>query len=114
MNIHPVILCGGSGTRLWPLSRQQFPKQMLTLAGEHTMLQATALRIASSAMPDRWELAAPLVIGQEECRFLTAEQLRQIDHFASAIILEPVGRSEERRVGKECVSTCRSWWAPYH
>lgn len=93
MNIQPVILCGGSGTRLWPLSRQQFPKQMLTLAGEHTMLQATALRVASSAMPDGWELAPPLVIGQEDCRFLTAEQLRQIDHSASAIILEPVGRN---------------------
>lgn len=93
MKILPVILCGGSGTRLWPLSRQQYPKQMLTLAGEHTMLQATALRIAGSTIPGHWQLDAPLVIGQEECRFLTAEQLRQIDRAASAIILEPVGRN---------------------
>lgn len=93
MKILPVILCGGSGTRLWPLSRQQHPKQMLTLSGSHTMLQATALRIAESAMPAAWEIAPPLVIGQEECRFLTAEQLRQIGRAASAIILEPVGRN---------------------
>jgi mannose-1-phosphate guanylyltransferase/mannose-6-phosphate isomerase len=93
MKILPVILCGGSGTRLWPLSRQQHPKQMLTLAGEHTMLQATALRIAASALPADWEIAAPLVIGQEDCRFLTAEQLRQIGRPATAIMLEPVGRN---------------------
>jgi len=93
MKVLPVILCGGSGTRLWPLSRQQHPKQMLNLAGQHTMLQATALRIAGSDVPREWDIAAPLVIGQEECRFLTAEQLRQINRAASAIILEPVGRN---------------------
>lgn len=92
MKILPVILCGGSGTRLWPLSRQQHPKQMLTLAGNHTMLQATAMRITEAALP-AWEIVPPLVIGQEECRFLTAEQLRQIGRAASAIILEPVGRN---------------------
>jgi len=93
MKILPVILCGGSGTRLWPLSRQQHPKQMLNLAGQHTMLQATALRIADSSMPAQAEIAPPLIIGQEECRFLTAEQLRQIGRTPSAIILEPVGRN---------------------
>ncbi|HEU4708772.1 MAG TPA: mannose-1-phosphate guanylyltransferase/mannose-6-phosphate isomerase [Methylophilaceae bacterium] len=93
MKILPVILCGGSGTRLWPLSRQQHPKQMLNLAGEHTMLQATAMRISGPALPSEWEVKSPLVIGQEECRFLTAEQLRQIGRPATAIILEPVGRN---------------------
>lgn len=48
MNVVPVILCGGTGSRLWPLSREQYPKQLLKLAGDHTMLQATALRIAPS------------------------------------------------------------------
>ena len=93
MKILPVILCGGSGTRLWPLSRQQHPKQMLNLAGQHTMLQATALRITDSSLSAQAEIAAPLVIGQEECRFLTAEQLRQIGRAPSAIILEPIGRN---------------------
>jgi mannose-1-phosphate guanylyltransferase/mannose-6-phosphate isomerase len=93
MKLLPVILCGGSGTRLWPLSRQQYPKQMLMLAGEHTMLQATAMRIDKSVMPSGWQLDLPLVIAQEDCRFLTAEQLRQVGLAGSRILLEPVGRN---------------------
>ena len=93
MKILPVILCGGSGTRLWPLSRQQFPKQMLNLAGDRTMLQATALRISASAFPEDWHLEFPLVVGQEDCRFLTAEQLHQVGLTQSRILLEPVGRN---------------------
>lgn len=93
MKVLPVILCGGSGTRLWPLSRQQFPKQMLNLAGERTMLQATALRISASAFPEDWHLEFPLVVGQEDCRFLTAEQLHQVGLNRSRILLEPVGRN---------------------
>ena len=93
MKLTPVILCGGSGTRLWPLSRQQYPKQMLKLAGDYTMLQSTALRIDKSAMPLGWELDPPLVVAQEDCRFLTAEQLRQIDMAGARILLEPVGRN---------------------
>lgn len=90
----PVILCGGSGTRLWPLSREQHPKQLLMLGDDNlTMLQSTALRIDASAIPEGWQLDRPLVVGQEECRFLTAEQLRQVDIPASGIILEPVGRN---------------------
>ncbi|GBG14997.1 mannose-1-phosphate guanylyltransferase / mannose-6-phosphate isomerase [Novimethylophilus kurashikiensis] len=90
----PVILCGGSGTRLWPLSREKHPKQLLMLGGDnHTMLQSTALRITCDAMPDGWKLEHPLVVGQEECRFMTAEQLRQVDMTASRILLEPVGRN---------------------
>lgn len=89
----PVILCGGSGTRLWPLSRQQYPKQMLTLSGSHTMLQATALRVHETGLPDDWQLLPPLVIGQEDCRFLTRDQLQQVGLNASRILLEPAGRN---------------------
>ena len=89
----PVILCGGSGTRLWPLSRQHYPKQMLQLAGSHTMLQATALRINKTLIPDGWQLDLPLVIGQEDTRFLTAEQLLQVGLKGVRILLEPAGRN---------------------
>jgi mannose-1-phosphate guanylyltransferase/mannose-6-phosphate isomerase len=89
----PVILCGGSGTRLWPLSRQHYPKQMLQLAGSHTMLQATALRIDKAFLPEGWQLELPLIVGQEDCRFLTTEQLLQIGLKGVRILLEPVGRN---------------------
>ncbi len=86
--IVPVILSGGAGTRLWPLSREQYPKQLLPLAGEQTMLQETARRLAGLD-----DLAEPLVVCNEEHRFMVAEQLRQIGQPASAILLEPVGRN---------------------
>ena len=83
----PVILSGGSGTRLWPLSRQAYPKQFLALAGEDTMLQATWQRVAELAS------AAPLVVANEDHRFMVAEQLRQVGCTPAAIVLEPVGRN---------------------
>lgn len=89
----PVILCGGSGTRLWPLSRQHYPKQMLQLAGTHTMLQATVLRVNKAFLPEDWQLQSPLVVGQEDCRFLTAEQLVQVGMKGARILLEPLGRN---------------------
>jgi mannose-1-phosphate guanylyltransferase len=70
MNLQPVILAGGSGTRLWPLSRQDMPKQFLPLIGEHTMLQDTALRLAG--LPD---CAAPIIVCNEAHRFLVVDQL---------------------------------------
>jgi mannose-1-phosphate guanylyltransferase/mannose-6-phosphate isomerase len=85
--LQPVLLSGGSGTRLWPLSREAHPKQFLALAGEDTMLQATWRRVAPIA--DR----APIVVAGEEHRFLVAEQLRQAGAPTPAIILEPVGRN---------------------
>ncbi|GAB3306442.1 mannose-1-phosphate guanylyltransferase/mannose-6-phosphate isomerase [Luteimonas notoginsengisoli] len=86
--LQPVLLSGGSGTRLWPLSREAYPKQFLALAGERTMLQDTWLRVATLA-----EGAAPIVVANEEHRFLAAEQLRQVGMEHAAIVLEPVGRN---------------------
>ncbi len=84
----PVLLSGGSGTRLWPLSRQSHPKQFLPLLGEHSLLQATWLRLRGLPGAD-----APLVVANEEHRFLVAEQLRLVGAEPSALILEPVGRN---------------------
>jgi mannose-1-phosphate guanylyltransferase/mannose-6-phosphate isomerase len=86
--IHPVILSGGSGTRLWPMSRALYPKQLLALTGERSLLQETALRVH-----DDENFAPPLIIANEEHRFIIAEQLREIGVAPSAIILEPVGRN---------------------
>ncbi|MGA2550154.1 MAG: mannose-1-phosphate guanylyltransferase/mannose-6-phosphate isomerase [Burkholderiaceae bacterium] len=93
MNIQPVILCGGSGTRLWPLSREQSPKQLLALSGKTTMLQATAKRLAGPGLSDAHALLAPLVVANEQYRFVTAEQLRQVGIRPAAILLEPAGRN---------------------
>ncbi len=85
--IHPVILSGGSGSRLWPLSRAGYPKQFLSLTGDNSMLQDTAARVTS----DRF--SAPLMICNEEHRFIVAEQLRSAGVRPNKIILEPVGRN---------------------
>lgn len=87
--IQPVILSGGSGTRLWPLSREQYPKQLLPLMGEESLLQTTALRMASYT----GEVTLPIVVTNEDYRFITAEQFRQIDCKFRALILEPAGRN---------------------
>jgi mannose-1-phosphate guanylyltransferase / mannose-6-phosphate isomerase len=84
----PVILSGGAGTRLWPLSREMYPKQLLALTGKRTMLQDTALRLAGIA-----GAAPPVVVCNEAHRFTVAEQLRALDIPASAILLEPAGRN---------------------
>src|SRR3954451_21114123 len=86
--IHPVILSGGSGTRLWPMSRSLYPKQLLALTGDRSLLQETALRVA-----DDRGFAAPIIIANEEHRFIIAEQLREIGVTPDALILEPFGRN---------------------
>ncbi len=98
MMIQPVILCGGSGTRLWPLSREHYPKQLLALCGEHSLLQETVLRLKglenqSTSSGKEVSLGKPLIISNEEHRFLVAEQLRKIETPTEKIILEPVGRN---------------------
>jgi len=84
----PVILSGGSGTRLWPLSRELYPKQLLPLVGKRTMLQETAARLTGLA-----DLGAPIVVCNDSHRFMVAEQMREFGTSAQAIILEPVGRN---------------------
>lgn len=86
--IVPVILCGGSGTRLWPLSRQQYPKQFLPLIDKHTLLQNTVKRLDGID-----SLANPVVLCHENHRFIVADQLHQIDCRPEALILEPIGRN---------------------
>jgi mannose-1-phosphate guanylyltransferase/mannose-6-phosphate isomerase len=88
MKIIPVILSGGSGTRLWPLSRKQYPKQYLPLAGDNTMLQETILRLSGLD-----NLADPIIVCSADHRFLVAEQCQQIDIINPIILLEPVGRN---------------------
>lgn len=88
MPICPVILSGGSGSRLWPLSREYFPKQLLALMGDRTLLQNTARR--TEAFDGVLE---SIVVCNEEHRFLVAEQLREINKPAQTIILEPEGRN---------------------
>lgn len=85
----PVILSGGSGTRLWPLSREQYPKQLLPLTNEESLLQATSRRLDGL---ENIAVQSPIIISNEEYRFVIAEQLRVI-HKKSTIILEPCGRN---------------------
>lgn len=85
--LYPIIMAGGSGSRLWPLSRQAYPKQFLNLHGDYTMLQDTLARL------NNLNHNSPVVICNEEHRFTVAEQLRLQGHTDSDIILEPVGRN---------------------
>lgn len=95
MYIQPLVLSGGSGTRLWPMSREHYPKQLLALTGDHTMLQSTLLRLQGlqAHLGATDVILAPLIVCNEEHRFLVAEQLRQIGAKPAAIILEPTGRN---------------------
>ncbi len=98
----PVIMAGGSGTRLWPLSREGYPKQFLALEGEKTMLQETIARL--SGLTD----AKPLVISNEAHRFLVAEQLRQVDALGGNILLEPVGRNTAPAIALAALQAVRA------
>ena len=107
LDIQPVIMAGGSGTRLWPLSRAGYPKQFLILHGNQSLLQQAALRLAALRDTDlppeagattttaatALRVAAPIVVGNEEHRFLVLDQLREARCEPSALILEPAGRN---------------------
>jgi len=90
--VQPVILCGGSGTRLWPLSRAGFPKQFLCLTGDDSLFQQAVKRLAGLAAED-FSLNVPLIVSNEEHRFLVLEQLREAGIEPAAALLEPVGRN---------------------
>ncbi len=85
--IHPVILCGGSGTRLWPLSRKSYPKQFARLMGDESLFQASVRRVAAKGF------APPLVVTGEPFRFIVTEQLAAVATSAQAVLIEPVGRN---------------------
>ncbi|WP_293935319.1 mannose-1-phosphate guanylyltransferase/mannose-6-phosphate isomerase [Iodobacter sp.] len=98
MSITPVILCGGSGSRMWPLSRGGYPKQFLKLHGDHSLLQQTATRLVGMA-----DVAAPLLISNQEHRFLVAEQLRAVGMDQARVVLEPMGRNTAPAVAAAAV-----------
>lgn len=89
--VQPVVLCGGSGSRLWPLSRAGFPKQFLCLTGDESLFQQAVRRIAESCRGD-FEARPPLLVTGEEHRFLASEQLRETGLAHGSLLLEPVGR----------------------
>ncbi len=88
----PVIMAGGSGTRLWPLSRAGYPKQFLVLSGNQSLFQQAALRVQQLAS-ESLQVQQPLVVGNEEHRFLVLDQLRDAGIEPAAVVLEPVGRN---------------------
>ena len=85
--ITPIIMCGGSGTRLWPLSRKSYPKQFSPLLGDTTLFQASAQRLMGE------DYGAPLVLTNSDFRFIVTEQLMEIGIDPGAILLEPEGRN---------------------
>ncbi len=85
--ITPVLLCGGSGTRLWPLSRKSFPKQFTGILGKDSLFQASAKRLAGDGF------AAPIVVTGSDFRFIVTEQLAAVELGAAATLIEPEGRN---------------------
>jgi mannose-1-phosphate guanylyltransferase/mannose-6-phosphate isomerase len=90
--VQPVVMAGGSGTRLWPLSRAGYPKQFLVLSGNHSLFQDAVARLARLG-GDGVQTRAPLIVGNEEHRFLMLDQLRELKAEPLALLLEPVGRN---------------------
>lgn len=102
--IFPVLLCGGSGTRLWPLSRKSYPKQFADVIGEHSLFQASALRFQGD------DFGAPLVVTGDAFRFIVTEQLAEVGITESGILIEPEGRQHQRprrvqRLWRRCDKT---------
>src|SRR3546814_9912243 len=103
-----VLMAGGSGTRLWPLSREQHPKQFLSLLGKSSLFQETALRTSRIE-----EAISPIVIGSVAHRFLIAEQLRQAEIRDAAVLLEPEGRNRSEEHTSELQSLMRISYAVF-
>jgi len=102
-SIHPVILSGGSGTRLWPMSRAHYPKQFLPLTSERSLLQEAVTRVAGDK-----RFAAPLFVANDEHRFILAEQVRALDVKPMAIVLEPFGRNTAPAVAVAAIALTAS------
>jgi mannose-1-phosphate guanylyltransferase/mannose-6-phosphate isomerase len=102
MKITPVILSGGSGTRLWPLSRKQYPKQYLPLVGDNTMLQETILRLSGLS-----NLADPIIVCNSDHRFIVAEQCQQIDVMNPTILLEPIGKNTAPAIAAAAIQSLK-------
>ena len=90
--VQPVVMAGGSGTRLWPLSRAQHPKQFLVLQGNRSLFQQAVLRLSALAGGDI-DVAPPCIVGNEEHRFLVLDQLRELAQANCTVLLEPAGRN---------------------
>ena len=105
MSIIPVILCGGSGTRLWPLSRDSYPKQFLQLLDRQSLFQATIERLRGITS------ASPLAVTNEKHRFLVAEQLREVDQKAQ-ILLEPMGRNTAPAIAAAAIRALQQGSSP--
>ena len=115
MLLQPVILSGGSGTRLWPLSREAYPKQFLPLTSEHTMLQETVRRLDGLDTEHPRQgigLMDPIVVCNEDHRFLVAEQFRVMERQSAAIILEPKGRNTAPALTLAALATSREGHDP--
>uniref|UniRef100_UPI00286EBA50 sugar phosphate nucleotidyltransferase n=1 Tax=Buttiauxella brennerae TaxID=82988 RepID=UPI00286EBA50 len=100
--LYPVIMAGGNGSRLWPLSRVLYPKQFLCLKGELTMLQTTVSRLNGV------ECESPVVICNEEHRFIVAEQLRELNKLTENIVLEPAGRNTAPAIALAALAAIRN------
>ena len=92
INITPVILCGGTGSRLWPLSRSAYPKQFVTLTGSESLFQQAVMRVSQLRTID-FNINDALVVTNEEHRFIALEQLQQLDDTSAKLFLEPIGRN---------------------
>ncbi len=103
----PVVLSGGSGSRLWPLSRRQFPKQFLPLVGDNTLLQETVSRVAQIPA-----IVDPIIVCNEEHRFLVAEQMQAIGQTTQSIILEPVGKNTAPAVAVAALEALKQYDNP--
>ena len=103
--IIPIILSGGSGTRLWPLSRKLYPKQFHSLINETSLFQDTIKRLPKN-------LSEPLVVCNEEHRFIVAEQLRQINSKNNGIILEPIGKNTAPAIGLAAIQLIEKYKDP--